>query len=338
MTSAPPSRDLASEDLWRYSHERAQRRRAAARHRRTVTRISVPLAVAATAVGANATGFAAPAQAAGAKSRSRAHPRRILRLGASGPEVIHLQRLLGVRADGDFGPSTLRAVRRFQAAHDLLVDGQVGPHTWAALAAEWRGVAGETVLREGDTGPAVAAVQRRLGVAADGDFGPITLAAVRGFQARHGLVVDGEVGAHTLAALRRVRVAPGHRGAAPAPRHRGIGARAAAIAERYLGVPYRWGGADPSGFDCSGLVMYVYAQLGVHLPHFAAAQYRDGRHVRMDGLRPGDLVFFDGLNHVGIYLGGGRFIHAPHTGDHVRISSLAGGWYAEHYDGATRVA
>ena len=336
MTSAPPSRDLASEDLWRYSHERAQRRRAAARHRRTVKRISVPLVVAATAVGANATGFSAPAQAAGGKTRSRAHSR--LRAGASGPEVAHLQRLLGVHADGAFGPSTLRAVRRFQAAHGLLVDGQVGPHTWSALEAEWRGFAGEPVLREGDMGPAVAAVQRRLGVPPDGDFGPITLAAVRGFQARHGLVVDGEVGSHTLAALRRVRGAPGRNRPAP-PRHAGsVGARAASIAEHYLGVPYRWGGADPSGFDCSGLVMYVYAQLGVHLPHFAAAQYRDGRHVRVDGLRPGDLVFFDDLNHVGIYVGGGRFIHAPHTGDHVRISSLAGGWYAEHYDGATRAA
>jgi cell wall-associated NlpC family hydrolase len=334
MTSAP-SRDLASEDLWHYSQERALRRRAAARHRRTIKRISVPLAVAATAVGANATGLAAPALAAGGKARTRVHAHRILRHGAAGPDVTHLQRLLCVRADGHFGKATLRAVRRFQAEHGLLVDGQVGPHTWAALESEWRGVPGEAVLREGATGPAVAAVQRLLGVTADGDFGPITLAAVREFQARHGLVVDGQVGDHTLAALRRRPSVARHH--TPAPRAETLGARAVAIAERYLGVPYRWGGADPSGFDCSGLVMYVYARLGVHLPHFAAAQYRDGRHIPLGHLRRGDLVFFAGLDHVGIYVGGGRFIHAPHTGDHVRISSLAGGWYAEHYDGATRV-
>jgi peptidoglycan DL-endopeptidase CwlO len=339
MTSTSrPARDLASEDVWRYSQERALRRRAAARHRRTVKRITVPLAVAATAVGANATSLAAPPTAAAAKAGKRARDLRILRLGASGHEVTHLQRLLGVRADGHFGAATLRSVRRFQAEHGLLVDGQVGPHTWAALEAEWRGFSGEAVLREGSSGPAVAAVQRLLGVAPDGDFGPITLAAVRAFQAHHGLVVDGQVGDHTLAALRRGgRVDPGRRRAA-APQPQSIGARAVAIAERYLGVPYVWGGAGPSGFDCSGLVMYVYAQLGIELPHFAAAQFRAGRHVGFHDLRRGDLVFFDGLDHVGIYVGGGRFIHAPHTGDHVRISSLAGGWYAEHYDGATRVS
>jgi peptidoglycan DL-endopeptidase CwlO len=337
MTSTP-SRDLASEDLWRYSQERALRRRAAARHRRTVKRITVPLAVAATAVGTNATSLAAPASAATGKTGTRRQARRILRLGASGHDVTHVQRLLGVHADGQFGEATLHAVRRFQAEHGLLVDGQVGPHTWAALEAEWRGVAGEVVLREGATGPAVAAVQRLLGVSPDGDFGPITLAAVRAFQAHHGLVVDGQVGDHTLAALHRRGPIEHHRQTAAAPRRAPIGVRAVAIAERYLGVPYLWGGAGPSGFDCSGLVMYVYAQLGVHLPHFAAAQYADGRHVGLDQLRRGDLVFFDGLDHVGIYVGGGRFIHAPHTGDHVRISSLANGWYAEHYDGATRVS
>ena len=115
-----------------------------------------------------------------------------------------------------------------------------------------------------------------------------------------------------------------------------LGGQAVAIAEQYLGVPYVWGGASPSGFDCSGLTMYVYAQLGVSLPHNAAAQYGMGTPVPRDALEPGDLVFFDGLGHVGIYVGGGSFIHAPHTGTVVQISSLSG-WYSDNYVGARRI-
>ena len=121
-------------------------------------------------------------------------------------------------------------------------------------------------------------------------------------------------------------------GPAPPPTHSSV----VAIAEQYLGVPYRWGGASPSGFDCSGLVMYVFAQVGVSLPHSSYAQYGMGSPVSRDQLQPGDLVFFDGLGHVGIYVGGGQFIHAPHTGDVVRISSLSG-WYASSYVGARRI-
>ncbi|HET7571688.1 MAG TPA: NlpC/P60 family protein [Gaiellaceae bacterium] len=109
------------------------------------------------------------------------------------------------------------------------------------------------------------------------------------------------------------------------------------IAMRYLGVPYRWGGASPSGFDCSGLVMYVYAQVGVSLPHYTGAQWTYGVPVAKSDLEPGDLVFFDGLGHVGIYIGGGNFIHAPQTGDVVKISSLSDGWYAATYVGARRI-
>ena len=93
------------------------------------------------------------------------------------------------------------------------------------------------------------------------------------------------------------------------------------IAMQYLGTPYRWGGASPGGFDCSGFVLFVYSQVGVSLPHYAALQYSYGVPVYRDELEPGDLVFFDGLGHVGIYIGGGEFIHAPHTGDVVKISA-----------------
>jgi cell wall-associated NlpC family hydrolase len=125
-------------------------------------------------------------------------------------------------------------------------------------------------------------------------------------------------------------------GSIPVPPSSTLGGQAVAIAEQYLGVPYVWGGASPSGFDCSGLVMYVYGRLGVSLPHNAAAQYGMGTPVPRDALEPGDLVFFDGLGHVGIYVGGGSFIHAPHTGTVVQISSLSG-WYSSGYVGAKRI-
>jgi cell wall-associated NlpC family hydrolase len=121
-------------------------------------------------------------------------------------------------------------------------------------------------------------------------------------------------------------------GPAPPPTHSSV----VSIAMQYLGTPYVWGGASPSGFDCSGLVMYVFSQVGVSLPHSSYAQYGMGSPVSRDQLQPGDLVFFDGLGHVGIYVGGGSFIHAPHTGDDVRISSLSG-WYASTYVGARRI-
>ena len=108
------------------------------------------------------------------------------------------------------------------------------------------------------------------------------------------------------------------------------------IAMHYLGVPYVWGGASPRGFDCSGLVMYVFAQIGVSLPHSTYAMYAMGTPVSMSQLQPGDLVFFSGLGHMGIYIGGGQFIHAPHTGDVVKISSLSG-YYSSAFYAARRI-
>jgi cell wall-associated NlpC family hydrolase len=133
--------------------------------------------------------------------------------------------------------------------------------------------------------------------------------------------------------------APGAPAPAPAPAPTGPAGpghpEAATIALRYLGVPYVWGGASPSGFDCSGLVMYVYAQIGISLPHFAAAQFAEGTPVARSDLQPGDLVFFDGLNHVGIYIGDGQFVHAPETGDVVKITALSD--FGNAYVGARRL-
>jgi len=144
-----------------------------------------------------------------------------------------------------------------------------------------------------------------------------------------------EVSTRTIAPASEPELAAPAELSAPAPdaRYGGV----VGIAMQYLGVPYRWGGADPSGFDCSGFLMYVYAQVGVSLPHNAAMQYGLGTAVSKEQLQPGDLVFFDGLGHNGMYIGGGQFIHSPHSGDVVKISSLSDSWYASTWVGARRL-
>jgi cell wall-associated NlpC family hydrolase len=111
------------------------------------------------------------------------------------------------------------------------------------------------------------------------------------------------------------------------------------IAMQYLGVPYVWGGASPSGFDCSGFVVYVFAQAGrPGLPHYTGALWQLGVPVAYGQLQPGDLVFFYGGGHMGIYIGGGQMIHAPHTGDVVKISDLSpGSHYYASFLGARRI-
>ena len=140
------------------------------------------------------------------------------------------------------------------------------------------------------------------------------------------------------------------------------GSRAVAAALRWLGTPYSWGGGDANGptlgtcgpagcqgsrvrgFDCSGLTLYAWAQAGVALSHFTGDQWNEGLHLApaigdVGQLRPGDLVFFnmDGpLGHVGLYVGGGRMVEAPHTGDVVKVVDFTTGAYGAAYAGAVR--
>lgn len=120
------------------------------------------------------------------------------------------------------------------------------------------------------------------------------------------------------------------------------GSRIAAKAAQYLGTPYRYGGASPGGFDCSGFTSYIYGQFGISLNRTAAGQYGNGFSVTVAGLVPGDLVFFhcysSGIDHVGMYVGNGQFIHSssPRSGG-VIYSSLYDNYYSKTYYGARRI-
>jgi cell wall-associated NlpC family hydrolase len=144
----------------------------------------------------------------------------------------------------------------------------------------------------------------------------------------------------TALAAAAFRTQPVTETVAPAPvRHYSGNAVQTALqaAQDQLGKPYQWGAAGPDSFDCSGLTLFAYAQAGISLPHYTGDQWNQGRHVSRGELQPGDLVFFEkNLGHVGMYIGNGNFIHAPHTGDVVKISSLTG-WYDSEYAGAVRL-
>jgi cell wall-associated NlpC family hydrolase len=119
------------------------------------------------------------------------------------------------------------------------------------------------------------------------------------------------------------------------------GAELANFAEQYVGSPYRWGGASPSGFDCTGFVMWVYSQFGVAMPHNEAGQLASGERVGADDLQPGDVLIFAntyraGLSHAGIYLGDGQFVHAVDERHGVMVSALWDNYWGPRLVGASR--
>jgi murein DD-endopeptidase len=126
--------------------------------------------------------------------------------------------------------------------------------------------------------------------------------------------------------------------APPAPAEDGDAIASAAVA--LIGTPYHFGGADAAGFDCSGLALYAHSRVGLAIPRTAAEQRRAARRVPLGQLAPGDLVFFRirsrHVDHVGVYAGGGRFIHAPRAGLAVCYGDLGSGFYARHLVGAGR--
>jgi murein DD-endopeptidase len=142
----------------------------------------------------------------------------------------------------------------------------------------------------------------------------------------------------TMLALAGCASAPASRAQAPA----GAGERAAAHALKMIGKPYRYGGTSPStGFDCSGLVQFSYRQAGVALPRSTEDQLRTASRVRLSSIRRGDLLFFDEegkkKSHVGIYLGDGRFVHAPSSGKQVRTDTLDSPYWKKHLAEARRI-
>lgn len=256
--------------------------------------------------------------------------------GSSGAAVSALQAKLGVGVDGQFGPSTERAVRRFQRAHGLPVTGLVGPLTRAAL--------GETdTAQPGSTQPqnVVKQIQQRLGIEVDGVVGPQTRGAIWAFQSSHGLPTTGEPDAQLLSAIGTSTTAPPGQ-----PTQTQIqtqtsskASTAVAAAMAKVGAPYSYGAVGPSSFDCSGLVMYAFRQAGVTLPHSSFAQYGMGRAVSGGQIQAGDLVFFNtagaGASDVGIATSATTAVSATTHG--VMTHPIRSGYWGSHFVGARRI-
>lgn len=291
----------------------------------------------------------------------------VLRLGDSGPMVVQLQKLLvhqryRISTDGQFGPATESAVVSFQRTHGLQANGIVGPDTLNALKNDKPPAAPKPapkpapvqtapgVMKLGMSGSDVAVLQRELTslgfntYGTDGVFGPNTQRAVEAFERSRGLTVDGIAGPTVMNAIRQALST--NRGtttvttSANSTEASSRGLAISGYARMFVGYRYVYGGASPAtGFDCSGLVQWVYAHFGINLPRTSYAQFDVGTRVGAGQLQPGDLVFFTtdapGASHVGIYIGGGQFVAADTPSSGVQIDSMSNPYWSSHFIGGT---
>ncbi len=342
LAEPPGRRDLGAPEHCDHSLQRSQRRRACRRSRvgdLGTARVGSVLAAVVVTGSAVAGGLGAEPAAAGPRAADLNLDR-----GSRGPDVVSLQSALGIAADGIFGPQTERAVRRYQRNHGIEPTGHVGPQTTAALKLRSSSTkrSRTRTTEQGAPAPATSldraatkALQRALGVTADGQLGPQTRRAIKRYQSAHGLAVDGQPGPELLQAL---GVDPS---AAPAPQSTPApsGSSAVAAAQSAIGVPYASAGTTKAGFDCSGLTMWAFRQAGVKLPRTSYDQYAVGSPVSKRSIQAGDLVFFDtaggGASHVGIATSATTAISTTTHG--VMEHSIFSGYWGSHYVGARRV-
>lgn len=296
---------------------------------------------------------------------------QVLRIGSRGEQVRLLQTKLKQAGyhtgavDGIYGSQTAESVRRFQKAKGLLVDGIAGKQTLTALnkintngasgsntsnastakKTNTSSTASTTILRIGSTGQAVTQLQndlKRLGFFAGnatGYYGTATEKAVRDFQKRYRLAVDGIAGPATLGKIAEILNGKDNQAKNGSFNVMNV----IADASEFIGVPYVWGGATPSGFDCSGFVYYVFKQSNITLPRTVAQMWNSLKPISQPQV--GDLVFFDtntkdltqikNPSHVGIYIGNNKMIQAgSSTG--VTISDMTTNYWKSRYLGARR--
>jgi cell wall-associated NlpC family hydrolase len=281
--------------------------------------------------------------------------------------LMQLQFFDGDETTGYYGSVTAEAVKLFQRANDLPIDGVAGPETIDLL---YSANAKKYTIKQGDSGTDVAALQRRLkdlryfSGSATGYFGSSTLSSVKAFQRNNGLTADGKVGLRTRDVLysSKAKSAPAASNAkTPAPKATAAPKQTAApstpskpaagvsgfldFAQAQLGKKYVSGNEGPNSFDCSGYVYYCLKNSGVSIGRLSSKGYSgvgSWQSIKKADIKAGDLLFFglrgsSGVGHVGIYLGGNKMIHCSSSQGKVIITSITSSYWVENYKSAKRV-